>query len=141
MQRFHRSIKAQRSILSFSKTPLESAINVAVPDGTLEAIDRLFDLVDQGVDHVARVLNRSKQTAERHQGRKLRRPPAPTPSRATARPSTTTALARKSRFYIVEAVTPSGVTEFVVTDGGNARTVCPSRAFAEQILHALEKTP
>jgi hypothetical protein len=50
-----------------------------------------------------------------------------------------TALVRKPRFYIVESVSAWGDIDFVVTDGGNARTVCPSRTFAEQILQALEK--
>jgi hypothetical protein len=117
-----------------------------VPDGTLAAIDRLFDLVDHGVDHVERVLNRGRQTAERHRARKQRRveaaAPAPSPRKSSSAPaSSSTALTRKSRFYIVEAITPSGVTEFVVTDGGRARTACPSREIAEQILVALEKAP
>jgi hypothetical protein len=121
-----------------------------VPDGTIEAIDRFFDLVDHGVDHVERVLNRGKRTAERHRARKLPRSGAPTPPPTSRKAPTavtavttasTKAIARKPRFYIVEAVTPAGITEFVVTDGGNARTTCPSRAFAEQILHALEMTP
>jgi hypothetical protein len=123
-----------------------------VPDGTIEAIDRFFDLVDHGVDHVDRVLNRGKQTAARQHARKRDRSevidtsgspaPAPKPSKPPTAPAASTmALTRKPRFYIVEAITPAGITEFVVTDGGNARTVCPSRAFAEQILHALEKSP
>lgn len=119
-----------------------------MPDGTLAAIDRLFDLVDHGVDHVERVLNRGRQTAERHRARKQRRVEAPAPAPApssrkssSAPASSSTALARKSRFYIVEAITPSGVIEFVVTDGGKARTACPSREIAEQILGALEKAP
>jgi hypothetical protein len=126
-----------------------------VPDGTIEAIDRFFDLVDHGVDHVERVLNRGKRTAERHRARKLPRSGAPAPAPTSRKAPTavtavtavtagttasTVAIARKPRFYIVEAITPSGITEFVVTDGGNARTTCPSRAFAEQILHALEMT-
>ena len=126
----------------------ESVISGQVPDGTLAAIDRLFDLVDHGVDHVARVLDRGRQTAERHRVRKQRRVENPTSvltsslRKASPTPAaSSTALVRKSRFYIVEAVTPSGVIEFVVTDGGNARTACPSRAVAEQILGALEKAP
>jgi sRNA-binding protein len=120
-----------------------------VPDATLAAIDRFFDLVDRGVDHADRVLNRGKQTAEKHRARRARRsevidaeatpkPSAPKSSNREA-PAATTALARKPRFYIVEAITPSGDTHFVVTDGGNARTSCSTRAFAEQILQALEK--
>lgn len=115
-----------------------------MPDGTLAAIDRLFDLVDHGVDHVERVLNRGKQTVERHRTRKQRSMEAPAPTSAPRKTSSgtassSTALARKARFYIVEAITPSGITEFVVTDGGKARTACPSREIAEQILVALEK--
>jgi hypothetical protein len=121
-----------------------------VPDGTLKAIDRLFDFVDLGVEHVDRILHRGQQTAERQLARKQKRdraeivkvPPARTRARGSSQPrvgATATALARKPGFYIVEAVTPSGVTEYVVTDGGNARAACPSRASAEQILQALEK--
>lgn len=113
-----------------------------MPDGTLAAIDRFFDLVDYGVDHVDRALNRGKRTMERQRGRKLPRSGArvPTPGKPST-VSSTMALSRKSRYYIVEAIPPSGVTEFVVTDGGNARTTCPSRAFAEQIMRALEMAP
>lgn len=120
-----------------------------MPDGTTQTIDRLFDLVDLGVDHVVRILNRGKQIADRHGAPKRGRAKitnvstsvrAQTPSKPPA-PSTVTALTRRPRFYIVEAITLSGVTEFVVTDGGNARTACPSREVAEQILRALEKAP
>lgn len=129
-------------------------------DGTFAAIDRFFDLIDFGVDHVDRILHRGELSAARHRSRLRRRadgvesevspPPAPktskrpstssTVSRSTAKAAATTALSRKSKFYIVEAVTSAGDTEFVVTDGGNARAACPSRAVAEQILRALEKS-
>jgi hypothetical protein len=126
-----------------------------VPDGTIEAIDRFFDLVDYGVDHVERVLNRNKRITERQGTRKPRSrgsapvtapvtapAPVPIPRKGLTAVTTvsTAALMRKPRFYIVEAITPSGVTEFVVTDGGNARTTCPSRVLAEKILRALEMT-
>ena len=119
-----------------SESARGSVISGEVPDGTLQAIDRFFDLVDHGVDHVERILNRGKQAPERHAARKLPRSralPVCKPPAASA----TRALARKAPFYIVEAITSSGVTEFVVTDGGSARTACPSRAAAEQILLAL----
>lgn len=134
-----------------SESTRGSIISGEVPDGTLQAIDRLFDLVDQGVEHVDRILNRGKQTAERHLARKrdradiVKASPARTPrsskpgARKLGAPASMTALARKPQFYIVEAVTPAGVTEYVVTDGGNARAACPSRTVAEQILQALEK--
>lgn len=120
-----------------------------MPDGTLAAIDRFFDFVDQGVEHVDRVLNRSKQTTDLPRNRKARRSEVidteatPKPSKKEERrspPASTMALARKSRFYIVEAV-DGGTTRFVVTDGGNARATCGTRAFAEQLLQALEKAP
>lgn len=127
-----------------------SVISGAVPDGTLSAIDRFFDLVDNGVDHVDRVLNRGKQTAEKHRVRRARRPevidteatPKPSPPKPNHRetPATATALTRRPRFYIVESIV-EGSTRFVVTDGGNARTECASREFAEQVLQALERAP
>lgn len=115
-------------------------------DPTINAIDKLFDLVDRGVDHVDRVLNRNKHTQENAQEKvRARRkraevieteatPKAP-PKPASAAPSA--ALVRKPHFYIVESVTPAG-TLFVVTDGGKARTECSTREFAEKILRALE---
>lgn len=114
---------------------------VAVPDPTTEAIDRLFDIVDRGVEHVDRVLNRGKNVEEQHRVRHAKRSEiidADSPQKTT-KANKTTAVARKPRFYIVEAVGPSGTTHFVVTDGGDARTECTSREFAEKILRALEK--
>lgn len=121
-----------------------------MPDPTINAIDRLFDLVDRGVDHVDRVLNRNKYTQENAEKVRTRRKRAEaidaesvtkqgvqktSPKAAPAAASS--ALARKPHFYIVESITPSG-TLFVVTDGGNARTECSTREFAEKILRALE---
>jgi hypothetical protein len=120
----------------------------------MDAIDRFFDVVDRGVDHVDRVLNRGKQTVSQHRARRARRPEvieadaAQKPSEREA-PSTsaasvgvtTTALARKPRFYIVEAIAKSGGTRFVVTDGGSARAECTSRELAERLLHALQAAP
>ena len=37
-----------------------------MPDSTLSAIDRVFDLVDSVVDKTDRVLNRTKYTEEQH---------------------------------------------------------------------------
>lgn len=114
-------------------------------DSTTEAIDRFFDLVDNGVEKIDHVLNRGKHTAEQHRARRGKRPdvieavqakPKATKKDATAAASTT-ALVRKAHFYIVESPTPTGVI-FVVTDGGKARTECSTREFAEKILRALE---
>ena len=67
-----------------------------MPDGTIEAIDRLFDFVDHGVDHVERVLNRGRQTAERHRGRKQRRVgQAPAPTSTARKPSSAPAVRRR----------------------------------------------
>jgi hypothetical protein len=117
-------------------------------DPTINAIDRLFDFVDSGVDKIDRVLNRAKYTEELHHARrakiidsspKQRQPgkqPAKQPAKKVAAPVSTTALARKSRYYIVESITPTG-TLFIVTDGG-ARAECATRELAVKILHALE---
>lgn len=125
--------------------PRGSATYDAVPDSTTAAIDRLFDLVDSGVDHLDRVLNRGKQTADQHRSRRAKRPEIidaeATPKATSKKAEATTSVVKKPRFYIVESIATSGETRFVVTDGGNARTECGSREFAEKILRALEKTP
>lgn len=116
-----------------------------MPDSTLETIDRFFDLVDNGVEKIDQVLNRGERTVKQQRVRRSRREfidaevaEVPKGSRATKVTPTTLALVRAPRFYIVESITPTG-TLFVVTDGGNARTECSTREFAEKILRALEK--
>lgn len=123
----------------------ESAISGAVPDSTIEAIDRFFDLVDSSVDRLSRVLNRGSQTAEKHRARRgkcevIDTEATPKTTAAKKPEATATSIVKKPHFYIVEAISPSG-TLFVVTDGGNARTECQTREFAEKILRALEKAP
>ncbi len=115
-------------------------------DETIQAIDRVFDLIDKGVDAADRVLNRSKHAADRGaraiEQKTRRAKPAVIDAEATPKkePVKTTAVVRKPRFYIVEMTDPkSGNTLFVVTDGGAARTECVTREFANQILRALEK--
>lgn len=119
-----------------------------VPDSTTRAIDRFFDRIDDAVETADRVLNRGKSTEDKLQQKRTKRRPvidaesapktAPKAKEApSAGPPTVT---KKAHFYIVEAVDPkSGDTIFVVTDGGNARTECATREFANQILQALEK--
>jgi hypothetical protein len=128
--------------------------DATTPDATMIAIDRFFDLLDSGVDRVDHVLGRGKKAAEKRPRRArgteavvvevvskpLPSKPRPTEPRMDGRALQPTALARRPRFYIVESVV-SGSTQFVVTDGGNARTLCATRLFAEQILQALEKAP
>lgn len=113
-------------------------------DPTLSAIDRLFDFVDNKVDAVARVLNRTERTVNDVKRRDdiidataTEKKPA---SKARTMTTSSTALARKPHFYIVEAV-KNGQTVFVVTDGGKARTECANRDFAEKLLRALEASP
>jgi hypothetical protein len=119
-----------------------------VPDSTTRAIDRFFDGIDNAIDTTARVLNRSEQTEEKlKQTRPKRRGviDAQAPSPKDAKPATkpaAQAVVKKPHFYIVEAPHPkTGETIFVVTDGGNARTECATREFANQILKALEQAP
>ena len=120
-----------------------------MPDSTTRAIDRFFDGVDKAIDTTARVLNRSEQTEEKlKQTRPKRRAVIDAPvsapkgtSTAVTKPAAKTP-ASKPHFYIVESVHPkTGETSFVVTDGGNARTECATREFANQILKALEQAP
>jgi hypothetical protein len=112
-----------------------------VPDSTLSAIDRVFDLVDSVVDKTDRVLNRSKYTEEQHHARRARKPEKidTAPSVKVAK---TTAIAKR-QFRIIEATdATSGQQSFVVTnDSGTARAECSSREMAEKILRALEMAP
>ncbi len=117
-----------------------------MPDSTINAIDRLFDFVDSSVEKIDRVINRTKYTEEQHLARRAKGAEIvtgtpkqkPTKKRAAlGAAATTTALARKPRFYIVESIVPSG-TLYVVTDGGKARAECSTRELAEKLLHSLE---
>jgi len=116
-------------------------------DPTLNAIDRFFDLVDDGVAKADRILNRSKYTEEELQevGRRSRRGKVidteaqeRTPKGA-ATSNAANAIVRKVRWYIVES-NKGGKTRYIVTDGGKARTECETRDFAETILRSLEGT-
>jgi hypothetical protein len=117
-----------------------------VPDSTLSAINRFYDLVDDGVEKIDHVLNRDKHIAaprEEHRakrteihGKVIEAKTASRPAKSAA-PSSSTALARKPHYYIVESIA-GGVTRYVVTDGGSARAECTSRALAEKLLRALE---
>lgn len=118
-------------------------------DPTLSAIDRVFDFVDQGVEKVDRVLNRSKYTEEQHAFRRSKQQVV-IDTAATIKvkkkkdaqaPAATTALVTR-KFRIVESIdAASGKAIFVVTDGAAARTECTTREFAEKILRALETSP
>lgn len=124
-------------------------------DPTLSAIDRFFDFIDKGVDAADKVLNRGKHTADQQKARRAKREvidtapvektakkpaSAPAASASTSTAVVKTAAVKKPYFYILETVDPkSGDTLYVVTDGGNARTVCSTREFAAQVLRALEK--
>lgn len=116
-----------------------------VADDTIRAIDRLFDFVDNGVNAMDRVLNRHKYTEEQHLEQRSKRREvieAVSDAKPKAKAATSSAVVKKAHFYMVESVDPKTKrTIFVVTDGANARTECPTREFAAQILHALEKAP
>lgn len=117
-----------------------------MPDETTRAIDRFFDVIDNGVDTAQRLLNRSSQAEEKLQPKRRREiiDAEHAEKKPTTKPKTTApaAVATKPHFYIVESVDPtSGHTIYVVTDGRAARTECASREFAAQILKALEKAP
>ena len=134
----------------------ESAKAVVVPDSTTAAIDRVFDLVDSFADKVDHAINRGKRTEEQHRARRAKRQPVmidtaatvkvdkvkPKPETAEA-PTSSTALATRPRFRIIEAVAAeSGQTIFVVTNGSpSARAECSTRELAEKILRALESAP
>lgn len=111
-------------------------------DPTIGAIDSLYNFLDTNVERLDHALNRGKQIEEKHHARRGKRPEIidaeAEPSPKTAPKSKATTVARKSHFYIVESISKSGETLFVVTDGGSARTECSTREFAETILRSLE---
>lgn len=114
------------------------------PSDPLKAINRFYDMVDNGVDAVNRVLHRSQETDEKLRPNKRREiidaEPVTERKRGESPPkSASTAVAKRPHYYIVESVDPKGNTLYVVTDGGNARTECTTRAFAQTVLTALEK--
>jgi hypothetical protein len=123
-----------------------SVTSGSVTDPTISAIDRFFDIVDGGVEKIDHALNRGQRTEGLHRTRRQKREIIDAEAaevikgESPAKGPSTSALVRKPHFYIVESIMPSG-TIFVVTDGGNARTECSSRAFAEKILRALEAAP
>lgn len=115
-------------------------------DSTTTAIDRLFDLVDGGVERLDQVLNRGKQTEEKHRARHTKKPPEVIDAASTVKtapsspPSTSTALATR-RFRIVESTMPeTGVMIYVVTNGVQ-RAECTTRDLAEKIMRGLETAP
>lgn len=117
-----------------------------MPDSTISAIDRVFDLVDSVVDKTDRVLNRAKHTEAQHRARRASRGEVAAASgtarvvREKSSPSSSTAIAPR-RFRIVEAIAAeSGNTIFVVTNG-TVRAECTTRELAEKILHGLEMAP
>lgn len=114
-----------------------------MPDSTINAIDRLFDCIDSGVEKIDHVINRAKYTEKQHLARRAKgaeviaSPPKQKPSKKRAALPSTSALVRKPRFYIVESIVPSG-TLFVVTDGGKSRAECSTHELALKLLHSLE---
>lgn len=113
-----------------------------MPDSTLSAIDRVFDLVDSVVDKTDRVLNRSKYTEEQHRARRSTKKPERIDTAPSVKVAKTTAIVRR-QFRIVEALdATTGQAIFVVTnDNGSARAECSTREMAEKILRALELAP
>ncbi len=117
-----------------------------MPDSTINAIDRLFDCIDSGVEKIDHVINRAKYTEKQHLARRAKGvevivdAPKQKPAKkraALAESSPSSALVRKPRFYITEAISSSG-TLFVVTDGGKVRAECTTRELALRLLHSLE---
>jgi hypothetical protein len=125
-----------------------------VGDATLNAIDRFFDIVDSGVEKIDHAFNRGKEIEDKQHSRRRQRgeviidaklaqekKASAAPAQESAKkaaPASTSSLARKPHFYIVESASPTGLL-FVVTDGGKARTECSTREFAEKILRALKE--
>lgn len=98
-------------------------------------MDSLFDLAEDVLDGVDRVIGQpgpasgQSKRSDRAQGV---RPPA---SRQESQPSSSTAVARRS-FRVVEFIDESGADTWVVTNGYD-RAECSSAAFAARVRDAL----
>lgn len=124
-----------------SETIEGSFISGEVPDATLTAIHRFYDFVEQGADYVDRLLSRGKDTLSGQVGKKTvsKKPTDSSQRKITQIARASTAASCKAHAYIVERVTSSGVTEFVVKSDGQARAQCSTRKQAEDFLRVLEK--
>ena len=121
-------------------------------DPITQAIDRVYDIVDGGIDKIDHAFKRAKSLGDKYGGKRDGQSPKrdgrlpkksvvidtsatvkvtkKDPSAAAANPS--------RRFRVVEAIdAQSGETLFVVTNG-NVRAECTTRELAERILHMLE---
>lgn len=108
-----------------------------MPDPIISAIDRLFDLVDNGVEKVDHFVNRVKRTDDLHHKRVAER----APKAAAKAASTETSVARRPGFRLIEATdAQTGQTIFVVTNG-TVKAECIKREDALELLRRLEATP
>lgn len=126
----------------------------AVADSITSAIDRVFDLVDSGVEKIDRVLNRTKYTEDQHRARRAKRmeiiDTAPgvktggTGVRAesadpSVRPAAKALAVRKWR--IVEAIAAESGTPIFVVTNGREKAECATRELAEKFVRMLEIAP
>ena len=94
--------------------------------------DGFFDFAETIVGGLERVTSKMPEP----KSTKAKASAAPVkPAPAIAGPTTTAALIPASRFRIIEAI-EDGAEIYVVTDGVS-RAVCPTKAFAEQVLACL----
>ncbi len=113
-----------------------------MPDSTSSDIDRVFDFVEGFVDKANHVFERVQPTKDQPRAQLDARRPAQRAKSAAPSSSTSVVLHRRPRFRIDEVIAAeTGQPIFVVTDGGNARAECSTRALAEKILSALEASP
>lgn len=101
----------------------------------------MFDFVEGFVDKASNIIDRTRGIEARQSERREPRNQKRVDTAPTVK-TTAVALRRSPRFHIDELIAAeTGQPIFVVTDGGNARAECTTRALAEKILAALEAAP
>jgi len=123
-------------------------------DPITQAIDRVYDIVDGGIDKIDHAIKRAKSLGDKHadrrDGRPLKRDGRLPKKSVVIDTSSTVKVTKKEpstdaksprRFRVVEAIdAQTGETVFVVTNG-NVRAECTTRELAERILRMLEASP
>jgi hypothetical protein len=113
--------------VTFTRVRSGSFTTISVANLT-QKVDTFFDRLDNAIESVDRVVNRSQNTTAKLGGETKAQ---------SAKPSSSTAIARARVYRTIESVDgETGHPVFIVTDG-NDRCECSSRELAERVCRSL----